>query len=194
MGKKEIGAIEALGKNVGKFAGKALKAKIMAGSEKITAKTSPEELAIWLKGAMEKLDKLVPKAKRVQIREHCGYDCARVNKGTLERGIAKRKKFPSLDEFLAAEQKKPLAGTRLEREGNVLFWYFTPHSFSRPMRCFCGLMKGLPAGVTISPTYCLCSRGFVQKYWEGIVGRPLQVELLESCLRGAQECKFTIHL
>jgi predicted hydrocarbon binding protein len=47
---------------------------------------------------------------------------------------------------------------------------------------------------TISSTYCLCSRGFVQKYWEGIVGKPLTVELLESCLCGARECKFAIHL
>jgi predicted hydrocarbon binding protein len=46
----------------------------------------------------------------------------------------------------------------------------------------------------MSPTYCLCSRGFVQKYWEGIVGKPLTVELLESCLTGARECKFAIHL
>jgi predicted hydrocarbon binding protein len=46
----------------------------------------------------------------------------------------------------------------------------------------------------MSPTYCLCSRGFVQKYWEGIVGRSLKVDLLGSCLSGAQECKFAIHL
>jgi len=194
MGKKELNAIKALGINVGHIAGKGVKEKIMAGSERLTSKSTPAEIAAWLKGAMERLDKLVPKAKRFQIRENCGYDCARVNKGTLDRGKAKRKKYPSLDEFLAAEQKKPLSGTRLEKKGNVLFWYFTPHTFSRPMRCFCALMKGLPEEETISSTYCLCSRGFVQKYWEGIVGRPLTVDLLESCLSGAQECKFAIHL
>ena len=194
MGKKELNAIKALGINVGHIAGKGVKEKIMAGSERLTSKSTPAEIAAWLKGAMERLDKLVPKAKRFQIRENCGYDCARVNKGTLERGKIKRKKFPSLDEFLAAEQKKPLSGTRLEKKGNVLFWYFTPHTFSRTMRCFCALMKGLPEEETISSTYCLCSRGFVQKYWEGIVGKPLIVELLESCLSGAQECKFAIHL
>ena len=194
MGKKELNAIKALGINVGHIAGKGVKEKIMAGSERLTSKSTPAEIAAWLKGAMERLDKLVPKAKRFQIRENCGYDCARVNKGTLDKGKAKRKKYPSLDEFLAAEQKKPLSGTRLEKKGNVLFWYFTPHTFSRPMRCFCALMKGLPEEETISSTYCLCSRGFVQKYWEGIVGRPLTVDLLESCLSGAQECKFAIHL
>jgi hypothetical protein len=194
MGKKELGAIEALGENIERFAGKAVRTKIMAGSEKITAKSSPKELATWLKGAMERLDKLVPKAKRVRIRENCGYACAEVNKGTLERGRAKRKKYRTLDEYLVAEQKKPMTGTRLEKKGDVLFWYFMPHTFSRSMRCFCALMKGLSEDETISPTYCLCSKGFVRKYWEGIVGKSLTVELLESCLCGAPECKFAIHL
>ncbi len=194
MGNKEIKAIEALGINVEHFVGKSIKEKVMAGSERLTQKSSPAEIASWLKGAMMRLDKLVPKAKRARIRENCGYACAEVNKGTLARGKAKRKKFRTLDEFLAAEQKKSLTGTRLEKKGDVLFWYFIPHTFSRSMRCFCALMKGLPEDQTISPTYCLCSKGFVQKYWEGIVGRPLAVDLLESCLSGAQECKFVIHL
>jgi hypothetical protein len=194
MGIKEMGTIKALGENIEHFAGKTIRAKVMAGSEQLAPKSTPAEIATWLKGAMERLDKLVSKEKRVQIRENCGYACARINKRTLDRGKAKRKKYPSLDEFLAAEQKKPLTGTKLEKKGDVLFWYFTPGSFSRPMRCFCALMKGLPEDEKMSPTYCLCSRGFVQKYWEGIVGKPLTVELLDSCLTGARECKFVIHL
>ena len=56
------------------------------------------------------------------------------------------------------------------------------------------MLAGLPEDEAISPTYCLCSQGFVKNYWECVLERPVKVKLLESCLTGAQECKFAIHL
>ena len=55
-------------------------------------------------------------------------------------------------------------------------------------------MRGLPEDKTVSLTYCQCSRGLVEKTWELILGRPVQVEILESAISGATECKFVIHL
>jgi len=75
-----------------------------------------------------------------------------------------------------------------------LIHYYTPHDHSTPRRCFCGLMFALPEGVNTSSTYCHCSRGFVEKYWEGALGRPVKVEVKETCMTGAKECKFIIHL
>lgn len=43
-------------------------------------------------------------------------------------------------------------------------------------------------------TYCQCSRAFVQWCWEYILEQPVDVELLESCVSGGQECKFVTHL
>jgi hypothetical protein len=98
------------------------------------------------------------------------------------------------DEFLEAEQKKPMTGTRLVREGNVLYQFYTPRAFTRPMRCYCGLLRGLPDGATVSKTYCHCSKGFVKKFWESVLERPVKVELIQSAVSGADECKFAIHL
>jgi len=67
MGKKEIGMIEGMGIQMERFAGKAIRAKVMEGSERITAKSDPAEIAAWVKGAMARLDKLVAKEKRIQI-------------------------------------------------------------------------------------------------------------------------------
>jgi hypothetical protein len=192
MGKKEMAVIKTLEINVEKSAGRAARTKVMEGSERLSAKSGPVEIAAWLKGAMDRLDQRVAKEKRTLIRTACGRACAEKNKGTLARTVAKRKKFKTMDAFLAAEQKKPLTGTRLVRDGDILYWSFTPRSFNPPMRCFCALMKGLPADETISPTYCLCSRGFVERYWEAVLERPVKVELQESCLRGAPECRFAI--
>jgi hypothetical protein len=192
MRKKELAVIKALGENVERFAGKSVRAKVMAGSEKLDAKSGPAEIASWMKGAMKRLDKSVSKAKRADIRKACGRGCAEVNKGTIERARDKRRKFGTLEDYFAAELRKPLAGTGLVKQGNVLTWFFTPRSFNPPMRCYCGLMKGLPEDEEISKTYCLCSRGFVERYWESVLDKPVRVELLESCLTGAPECKFSI--
>ena len=94
----------------------------------------------------------------------------------------------------AAEIQKPPKGMRFEREGNVLIQYYTPRTFGGGMRCYCSLIRGLPENETAPITYCQCSRGFVQKYWEGILGRPVQVELGDTAISGANECRFTIHL
>jgi hypothetical protein len=32
------------------------------------------------------------------------------------------------------------------------------------------------------------------KLWEAYLGRPAKVELVESCISGASECRFAIHL
>jgi hypothetical protein len=194
MGEKELGVIEVLGIQVERFAGKAIRAKAMAGSERITAKTGSAETAAWVKGVMEKLDKLVAKDRRVQIRENCGYACIEKNKSVIAKAKAKRKKFKSIDDYLANEERKPLTGTRLKKEGNKLTWYFTPQSFSPPRRCFCSLMSGLPKDETVSATYCLCSQGFVRRYWESVLEKPVKVEILESCLTGARECQFVIRI
>jgi predicted hydrocarbon binding protein len=55
-------------------------------------------------------------------------------------------------------------------------------------------MHALPEGVNASPTYCQCPRGFVEKYWEAALGRPVKVVVEHTAITGGDECKFIIHL
>jgi hypothetical protein len=175
-------------------AGKSVAAKVMEGSEQITEKTDKKKIAQWVKGAMERLDASVDEKTRVQAMQNCGYNCAKKNHKVIERAMGRRKKYTSTDDFLAAEQQNPMKGTKLAREGNMLYQSYTPQSFTRPMRCYCGLFKGLPTEDTVSLTYCNCSKGFVEKYWEAVLQKPVKVDLLQSAISGANECKFAIHL
>lgn len=194
MPRTHVEMIKEIGRNVGRFAGDTTEKNVMEGSEKITASSNKTTIAAWVKGAMERLDSLTDEKTRTQVMENCGFNCALHNKAPIEKAKARRKKFKSLDEFLEAEQKKPMAGTRLERQSDRLNWYFTPQSFKTPMRCFCGLLRGLPQDETISRSYCNCSRGFVKKYWEGVLGKPVEVDVLQTAVTGARECKFSIHI
>lgn len=179
---------------VGHFPGEAVRKKVMERGEKITAKSSKAEIAEWVKGAMDRLDALVDERVRAEIMENCGYKCSEVNSRVIEGAKTRRKRCKSEEEFLEAEQQRPLRGTRLVREGNVLYQFYTPRTYAKSLRCHCGLLRGLPADETISRTYCHCSKGFAKRLWEGALGRPVRVELIYSAVSGADECKFAVHL
>ena len=192
IAKTKHGMLVVLEKNIEVLAGKQIAKKVMEGSEAIIERTDKKKIAAWVKQAIDKLDALVSEDAKIRIMENCGYNCANVNKKVIQRAKARRRKFRSLDLFLAAEQKKPMSGTRLVREGNMLAQFYTPRAFSRPMRCYCSLFRGLPENETVSSTYCHCSKGFVKRFWEGVLEKPVKVDLVQSAISGASECKFVI--
>jgi len=69
----------------------------------------------------------------------------------------------------------------------MLYPSYTRRTSARPMRCYCSLLRGLPAEQSVSLTSCQCSRGFVEEYWQELLGHPVRVELLESSVAGAEE-------
>ena len=55
--------------------------------------------------------------------------------------------------------------------------------------CLCPMAEAQTPG-KFSPTYCLCSLGYVKEMHERRLGRPVEVELVDSVLRGGKRCKF----
>ena len=152
----------------------------MEGSEKVAKSSDRKKVALWVKDAIDRLDASTTPEKCQQIMAACGHNCIAHNDRMAQAIKARRQKYPTEKDFLKAEAKKPVKGTRMELQDNTLIQFYTPHTYSTPRRCFCGLMFALPEGVNVSPTYCQCSRGFVEKYWEGALGRPVQVEVIET--------------
>ena len=167
----------------------AITKKLMEGIEHITATSSGSEVARWYKSAMERLDALADERTRALVMEHCGYSCALGNRSHIEAGVATRKKYKSIDEFLEAEAR----ALSIVREGDVIHQTYRPHA-THKVRCYCSLIRSLPADETISLTYCNCSKGFVKKFWEAVLEKPVKVELIRSVMSGAPECKFAIYL
>ena len=181
-------------KNIEKYAGEKISKKVMEGSEDITEKTGKKEAALWTKTAIDRLDASVDENTRIQIMNACGSNCAEINKRVIQKAVERRSKFKTIEEFLKAEQQKPQKGTKIQRQDNQLFHIYTPQAFTHPMRCYCGLVRDLPKEVTMPKTYCHCAEGFVKKYWEAVLQKPVKVALLESTLSGASECKFAVQL
>ena len=187
---KKHGMLIALEMIITEFAGEEVMKKVMDGSEDIFEKTDAKKKASWMKGAMERLDRLVDEATKFKIMENCGFNCAKMNKSAIEEAVARRRKFRTADEFMEAEEKNPAKGTKLVRDGNVLYQYYTPQSYG--VRCYCEMVAA--AEGEVSQTYCHCSKGFVKKLWEAVLEKPVDVELVQSVISGAKECKFAIHI
>jgi hypothetical protein len=190
----KLGVLIAMEKCLEEVAGKSIAEKVMQGSEKITENTAKTTTALWVKNAIERLDASADEKTKMQVMQNCGYNCAKKNSKVIEKAVARRKKFASIDDFLVAEQKKPPMGTRLAREGNIVYQTYTPQTFTRPMRCYCSLLRQLPKQETVSVTYCNCSKGFVEKYWEALLQKHVKVDLLQSAISGAKECTFAIRI
>lgn len=186
-----IGEIKAQIKH---FAGDDVSKKVMNGSDERLAAADPVKGALWVKQAVDRLDANAAPEKCREIMAACGRACLAMNIKGLEESREMRLKCATEEEFLKIELNAMPEMTRYERRGNILNWYYTPRKLGNGLRCVCPLLGGLPEGVNASPTYCQCSRAFVQAYWEGILGRPLKVELGTTSLTGAEECHFIIHL
>ena len=93
------------------------------------------------------------------------------------------------------------------REGNTLYITKIPYNakqylvetdpvMKRFYVCHCPWVRhGIKAGnLHLDPVFCNCSGGFSKKPWEIIFGQSLQVDVLESALKGDFRCRFAVHL
>lgn len=163
--------------------------RILDGIQKINANSSESEVAKWYQRAMEKLDELVDERTGALVMEHCGFSCALGNKSHIDAGVETRKKYESVDEYLEAEAQ----ALSIVREGDTITQNYKPQETFN-VRCYCSLVRGLPEDETVSLTYCNCSKGFVKKFWEAVLEMPVQVELVQSVMSGASNCRFIIRM
>ncbi len=99
----------------------------------------------------------------------------------------------TLEEY-AAQVKARVKDGSTRVEGNVITMQFSTAAETglpaEESACLCPLVETKPAG--LSGSYCDCSLGYVQAMHELKLGRPVEVELTESVLRGGKRCKFKV--
>lgn len=79
-------------------------------------------------------------------------------------------------------------------EGNaILFQYMSAAETGQAAAegaCLCPMVENKPQG--LSSTYCDCSVGYVKVMHEMLLNRPVEVELVDSVLKGGKRCKFKL--
>jgi len=60
-------------------------------------------------------------------------------------------------------------------------------------KCYCSLVKQTKKPFP-TKTYCHCGIGHIKQLFESALKKPVEAELVQSVITGAESCKFLIHI
>lgn len=191
-----------LRQNLQRVLGAQVAESVMQGSEGVTVESSMDERVEWIKGAMDRLDQQADANQRYEVLSPCAHVFPQSHIDIAREVYARNHDLDELINFMLNDH--PVYSKTIVREGNTLYVTKQPadkdsydnaqtSAEKRMAACFCSLIRQrLDAGV--SPTFCNCSAGWFRQTWEGIIGQPVQVEILETVLKGDELCRFAVHL
>jgi len=87
--------------------------------------------------------------------------------------------------------------TKIPFEGTIEAFFAEPDPAKRRALnyCHCPRVRDvLKEGKRLPTAYCHCSAGFYKKNFEEILGRPVDVEIVQTVLSGDEVCSFAVHL
>jgi hypothetical protein len=192
MAETELRMLEELGANIEQIVGNRTRKQAMQGFERISRSSKEEQISEFTSHVMGRLDELVEEPQRDEIMRNCGHDCLLEYSDVILEAKQRRSECKTVREFLEAEEGKTIRGITITSVRGLIYQTYRPHSFEKPMRCFCKLFRHLPPEKQVSPTYCHCSEGFVKDYWQAVLDRPVEVKILESAIAGGNQCAFEI--
>ena len=159
--------------------------RIMQDSE-MYAGFKPDKKAAWWKSAMDRLENEVGEEDAIEIMMSCGRKCC--NQGTRKSAKRLMSESSSFQEFL---EKASSYGVK---EGEIEYKALDEKTVvGHFYRCFCGQVRQNTSPFP-KTTFCQCSVEFHKQYFEAALGQPVQVEILQSILNGAEFCEFIIQI
>jgi hypothetical protein len=151
-----------------------------------------EKSALWIKWMVGHMDSMMDEEAKKKLLKACGRSCH-----TYAFGVASdQKATPEQAEgFLQFMEK---GGTEIRRENGIItIFYSWGRDHQNPQGlilsdgyCMCPIVESGPPG--LSASYCNCSAGYVGEMFERYLGRPTEVEILESLKSGGKDCRFKI--
>ncbi|MBN2226107.1 MAG: hypothetical protein JW763_01955 [candidate division Zixibacteria bacterium] len=137
----------------------------------------------WLDTLLDNLDS-AEKSGCLNAIEVCGRGCAQYFMGSHgQEAIAEIGDNKDLDQILAILNKHDFGGGNLIREGNSVIGTYD--------KCYCPIRS---AGYTQTPVFCNCTKGFSKEFFERILGKTVEVELLKTIAAGDDVCQIKMTL
>jgi hypothetical protein len=189
-----------------RFTQGSVKKQVLEDGRPISDQSSPKRKAEWAKGAMDRLDTLVKDKKtRREIMLCCSH---RFPKSRIKKLKREYQKHGDIDELLKLmHTDSSWYGLSYyeypQRASNIIYVTkipFAPQRFEtatepaakRRAYCHCGWIKA--SKDSISKTFCYCGSGWYKTLWEGILDKPVKVEVITTIASGGEACTFAIHL
>lgn len=191
---------ERLCENLKTVLGEDAREEVGRGAGDITLESSRDERVNWVKGAMGRLDELANEEQRFEILSRCAHI---FSPKRIQRLRAVYERNRDIDEVLEAMHDDPDWYEGPVREGGVIYVTKVPanpkgyeaatnEAQKRMHYCHCAIARS--SLDDIPSTFCHCGAGWYRQIWEGILDKPVRVEILKSLTRGDDTCQFAIHL
>ena len=200
---------ELLAQNTLRVLGRRASQQVMQGIEFMDIETTVKERSAWTMAAIKRLDKLADQSQKYEILSRCSHVFPQEQ---IERmRMVYRNCFDqtgdlyqSVDAVIAFIKEDPVWGVEPNRQGAVIYVAKNPRDRQayaqattqaerRQASCYCPLLRdNLDQGMP--DCYCYCGAGWERQQWEGAIGQPLHVEVVQSAARGDDRCQFAIHL
>ena len=148
----------------------------------------------WIKSLMDHMDACLDEETRMSVMQACGRSCY-----NSAFGVAPKEK-PTSEEVVRFVKNLEAQGYKVERDAKkTTIVYNWGRTHQNPWGlvmsdgyCMCPLVEKGPEG--LSPTFCLCSTGYVREIFARSTGKTVNVELLDSLKRGGKDCVFKIEI
>jgi effector-binding domain-containing protein len=200
---------ELLARNLDRVLGEEVRREIVPGLDAFTVESTVDERFQWVKAVMERLDRLADEGQKYDAVSGCAHVFPSGQIGKLKAAYedARAKAadpLQAVDAVIAFMAEDPGWGERPLRQGRVIYSSKSPrdpqsHANAkdemkrRRAYCFCPLVRNhLDQGMPI--TFCYCGAGWYRQQWEGALGQPVRIEVVQSLLQGDDVCQFAIHL
>jgi hypothetical protein len=146
----------------------------------------------WVKRFMEVLEQNLDEKTREKLMQANGKSCY-----IAYAGAGQRRATPVTFEHFADWIARTGKSQGYSVVGSDIFSEYTGSAetgkASPENVCLCPMVEAQAAG-KVPAFYCLCSIGYVREMHERLLGRPVEVRLVDSVLRGGTRCKFKINL
>lgn len=198
-----------LARHVERVVGAAGREAVMQDSSAIGVETALDDRFLWVRQALERLAGLADTHQQYDVLSSCAhvFPSEQVEKlravyeearGRAGEGLA------AVDAVLAFMDADPGWKEGSRREGRIIYAAKNPRDpqayaqaqsadEKRQAYCFCPILRthmdqGMP------DAFCFCGTGWYRRQWEGAIGRPVTIDIVQSVLRGDERCQFAIHL
>lgn len=152
-----------------------------AATEESPAEAENRFVRNWMADLLDAIDRECDEEMKKKLMGGCGAGCFRRHQFKVD--LAEQGKG-SVDKLIEALKKN----FEVWREGDLVHIRYGEVS----ERCFC------PAAKLRAPQpndmHCNCTRATHQTIWETALGRPFNVEIVETLRRGGKTCHFLVHL
>jgi hypothetical protein len=194
-----------LANSVEEVLGAAARRQVMAGIENIPVESSAEAYRDWIHTAMRRIDTLTDDSeKKYKILSCCAHVFPQQRIDHLRTIYEQRH---DVDDVLREMYQDPDWYESPVRKRNKLYERKVPFDGQayqkaitpiekRQAYCHCAFVRPYltESPARISPTFCWCGAGWYRRLWEGILGQPIQVEHIETLVKGNDGCTLVITL